>query len=149
VSFEWTGPSPSFYDVSLPTTARDLTSYKYVSFRAAQITRHPNTQAELGDLNFSVELRDTNGAKRAIKIDAYGGGIEQPYQRQSAPICCGAHAGWAAEFETIRIPLAGYLHNNGIGLDLTTIDSIRLRFSGSAGDTPGAVIFDHLELTSD
>jgi len=51
----------------------------------------------LGDLTFDVRLRDSQGGSSTINIGAYGGGIEEPYQRTG----CGSGTGWANEFETI------------------------------------------------
>ncbi|HZL99121.1 MAG TPA: hypothetical protein VFD43_02620, partial [Planctomycetota bacterium] len=78
---------------------QDARGYRWLSFRAAQITRSPLTTAALGDLTFAVTLTDLDGASATVSIGAYGGGIEEPYQRTS----CGTGAGWGNELETIRI----------------------------------------------
>ncbi len=63
----------------------------------------PLHAAVLGDQDFEVELEDGAGNTSRIRISAYGGGIEEVYQRVS-----GGVAGWQNEFETIKIPLADF-----------------------------------------
>lgn len=123
---------------------RDFSPFKYLSFRACQGTRHPETIAELGDLTFTVTLVDGSDVESSINIGAYGGGIEEPYQRTGA----GIGAGWQNEFETIRIRLTDFLAN-GTGLDLGDIEEIRLDFGASFGSSRGRIGFDDLELTVD
>jgi hypothetical protein len=88
VVFEWNGDAT--YEQEIVPGARDLTVYKYLMFRAAQATRHPRTTAELGDLTFSVSLRDGNGAVSTINIGAYGAGSKNP---TSAPGAAAAPGG--------------------------------------------------------
>ena len=64
-----------------------------------------------------------DGTTSTMNIGAYGGGLEELYQRTG----CGTGAGWSNEFETIRLGLAAYL-NNGSGLDLTDIVAVRFEF---------------------
>ena len=80
VTFDWTD-SDHYYEWRVPSTARNFSKYRVLSFRGAQASRHPNTVAEVADLTFSVELRDTAGVTSRINIGAYGGGLEEPYQR--------------------------------------------------------------------
>ena len=122
---------------------RDISTWRYFSFRAGQITRDPNTTAALGDLTFAVELRDEDGNTSSINIGAYGGGLEEPYQRTS----CGSGTGWSNFFETIRIPVADFT-TDGTVLDLTRIEAVRFVFGPSFGSTVGRIGIDDLELTN-
>ncbi len=140
VVFDWTGTN-LFYEWEIPIGERDFTDNLFLSFRGAQGTRHPNTLAVLGDLTFSVTLRDGQAipATSSISIGAFGGGFEQPYQRSS---------GWHNEMETIRIRLSDFL-NNGSGLDMTDIIAIRLNVGPAHGSPEGRIVIDDLMLTND
>lgn len=140
VVFDWTG-NDLYYEWALPISERDLTDNLYLSFRGAQGTQHPNTLAYLGDLTFSVTLRDgqSNPVSSSINIGAYGGGFEQPYDRA---------AGWHNEMETIRIRLTDFL-NNGSGLDLSDVVAIRLDVGPSYGSPEGRIVIDDLVLSND
>jgi hypothetical protein len=128
----------AFIEWSVVAAQRDFSTKAYLSFRACQGTRHPLTAAELHDTDWVVYLRDAAGHWSGIAFGAYGGGIEEPYQRTGA----GAGAGWQNEFETIRIRLTDFLHD-GSGLDLTNIVAVRL-------ESPvGRLGFDDLEVTAD
>ncbi len=120
---------------------RNLTQWTYLSFRAAQATRHPLTISELGDVTFTVTLIDTQAVESSINIGAYGGGLEEPYQRTG----CGIGAGWNNEFETIRLRLTDFL-NDGSDLDLTDIHSVILRFGPAYGSPSGRIGLDQVEL---
>ncbi len=127
---------------------RDFSRYKYLSFRAAQCTRHPNTVARLGDETWWVRLEDGKGTVKMIDFAAYGGGIEEPYQRTGS----GTGAGWQNEFETIRIRLTDFLAAGGdasVNLDLTDIHSVGFLFTNSAGPMTARIGLDDLELTVD
>ncbi|MEM1181814.1 MAG: hypothetical protein AAGM22_25945 [Acidobacteriota bacterium] len=140
VVFDWNG-SNLFYEWQIPVGERNFTDNLYLSFRGAQGTRHPNTLAVLGDLTFSVTLRDgqTSPATSTISIGAFGGGFEQPYQRSG---------GWHNEMETIRIRLTDFL-NNGAGLDMTDIVAVRLDVGPTHGSSEGRIVIDDLMLTND
>jgi hypothetical protein len=142
VVFQW--DSDAEYEQAIVPAHRDFTNYTYLTFRAAQSSRHPNTTAELGDLTFTVELVDGSGGSSAINIGAYGGGIEEPYQRTG----CGTGSGWANEFETIRMRLSDFL-NNGTGLDLTDVTAIRFLFGPSYGSDLGRIGLDEITLSYD
>ena len=143
VVFGW-ADEDLYYEQGIVTEQRDFTPYRYLSFRACQATRHPYTTADLGDLTFSVTLRDGSGVSSSINIGAYGGGIEEPFQREGA----GVGAGWFNEFETIRIRLTDYL-TNASGLDLTDIVAVRFDVGPSWGSNEGRIGLDDIELTSD
>ncbi|MCB1569862.1 MAG: hypothetical protein KDI72_02085, partial [Xanthomonadales bacterium] len=80
VVFDWTD-ADRFIEWQVVAGANDFTRFRYFSFRGAQGTQHPNTTAVLGDLTFAVTLRDSSGVVSQINVGAYGGGIEEPYQR--------------------------------------------------------------------
>lgn len=142
IVFDWNGTS-SFYQVSIVPAQSDFTQYKYLSFRACQGTRHPNTVAVLGDLTFDVVLIDSSAATSSINIGSYGGGIEEPYQRLGE----GWGVGWHNEMETIRIRTSDFgRHNN---LDLTHIVAVRFEFGSAHGSTEGRLGMDDIELTND
>ncbi len=140
VVFDWSAVD-RYYEYEIVPGARDFTAYRYLSFRACQGTQHPNTTAVLGDLTFSVTLRDADGVSSTINIGAYGGGVEEPYQRSS---------GWHNEFETTRIRLADFLNNVADPpLDLSRIAAVRFNFGPSFGSSQGRLGLDDVELTSD
>ncbi|HTU64756.1 MAG TPA: hypothetical protein VMF52_02295 [Steroidobacteraceae bacterium] len=138
VTFDWTGVD-KYYEQRIAVGAGDFTPYTYLSFRAAQATRHPNTVAALGDLTFSVELVDGAGHTSRINIGAYGAGIEEPYQRAG---------GWFDEMETIRLRLTDFL-TNASGVDLAHVVSVRFRFGPSMGSDKGRIVLDDVMLTND
>ncbi|MFG0286163.1 MAG: hypothetical protein ACF8R7_17235 [Phycisphaerales bacterium JB039] len=141
VVFDWTTGSTRFYELAVAPAARDFTQFKLLSFRGCQGTRHPETVARLGDLSFTVTLRDGSGATSSIDFGAYGGGLEEPYQRTGE----GTGAGWANEFEVIRIQLADFLRNQ-TPLDMTDIVAVRFDFGAGFGDERGRVAIDDVEL---
>ncbi|HXU31406.1 MAG TPA: hypothetical protein VN851_12580, partial [Thermoanaerobaculia bacterium] len=139
VVFDWTG-ADRFYEWQVPAGTNDFTRFLYLSFRGAQGTQHPNTAVlPLGDLTFSVTLRDGLGATSRIGIGAYGGGLEEPYQRSG---------GWHNEMETIRIRTTDFL-NNGSGLNLNNIVAVRLDVGPTFGSNEGRIVIDDLMLTND
>ena len=91
-----------------------------------------------------MTLVDTNLTFSRINISAFGGGIEEPYQRTS----CGTGAGWANEFETIRIPIQDFT-NNGSGIDLNSILAIGLEVGPSHGSNQGRIGLDDVEILFD
>jgi len=135
VVFGWTGPA--FFEYTLTPALRDASGMDLLSFRAAQITRHPSTIAELADLSFTVTLVDRAGVSASIDFGVYGGGAEEPYQRTGE----GTGAGWASEFETIEIPLADFLRDGG-GPDLSDLDRVRLEFGPGFGADEGRIAID-------
>ena len=138
IVFSW--DQPAYLEFAVDPAERNWSDDQVLSFRACQGTRHPNTQAVLGDLTFLVTLRDATGATSSIDIGAYGGGIEEPYQRQQI----GSSPGWTNEFETIRLRLTDFLAN-GSGLNLALIEAVRFEF-GLPGSEVGRLGFDSLEL---
>jgi hypothetical protein len=143
VVFDWSAGADRFYETEVPAAARDFTSFNFLSFRGCQISRHPETIARLGDLTFTVTLRDSAGATSSINIGAYGGGLEEPYQRTGD----GTGAGWSNEFEVIRLRLTDFLRNQ-TDLDLTEIEAVRFDFGADFGDAQGRIAIDDIELTT-
>jgi hypothetical protein len=129
---------------SLPAALRDLTGHGYLSFRSCQTTRHPNTTAELADLTYTLELTDGAGNFGRINIGAWGGGVEEPYQRTS----CGSGAGWGNEFETIRVRLADF-QTDATGLDLSDVRTLTFRFGLAWGSRFGRIGLDDIEFNKE
>jgi hypothetical protein len=138
VVFDWNG-SDAYYEWEVIPSQRDFSDDLYLSFRGAQGTRHPYTLAELDDLTFTVTLRDGGGTTSSINIGAYGGGLEQPYQRQG---------GWHDDFEVIRIRPSDFLTNDS-GLDPTDVVAVRFNCGPSWGSNEGRIVVDELMLTND
>jgi hypothetical protein len=142
VVFEWNGGS-SYYAYLAPGGG-PVGLWKYISFRAAQATRDAMTTAALADLSFNVTLVDTAGNFARINVTAFGGGVEEPYQRTS----CGIGAGWANEFETIRIPIEAFRYNNTV-INLNSILAVGFEFGPPHGSTQGRIGIDDVELLID
>jgi hypothetical protein len=142
VVFEWNGGS-SYYAYIAPGGG-PLSLWKYISFRAAQATRDPLTTAALADLSFNVTVVDTAGNFARISASAFGGGVEEPYQRTS----CGVGSGWANEFETIRVPVEAFRYNNTV-INLNSILAIGFEFGPAHGSTQGRIGIDDVELLID
>ena len=138
----FTFDGPSYLEFSVDPEHKDWTDAEALSFRACQCARHPSTQAALGDIDLRVVLVDSHGRIGQVEIGAFGGGIEEPYQR----ISIGTSPGWANEFETIRIRLTDFL-TDGSGLDLALIQAVRFEF-GLPGSEVGRLGFDDLELVT-
>lgn len=142
VVFEW--DSPSFYRVALPDGERNLAAGtpRYLSFRVCQATRHPLTVAALEPLGFDVVLEDSSGREARIAVDAYGHGVNEPYQRVGA----GSGAGWHNEFETFRLRLDDF-ESAEPELALHDIVAVRFDFATSPGSSPvGRIGLDDLCL---
>lgn len=138
--FEYNGVD-STLAYTIPVANRNFAAFEFLSLRACQATRHPNTIAVLGDLTFSVTLRDIFGNTSTMNVGAYGGGVEEPYQRTS----CGTGTGWANEFETIKLRLRDF-RANGVDLELSAIESVEFGFGPSFGASQGRVGLDDIAL---
>ncbi len=141
---EWPAGGARFLEFAVAGAGRDATAFEFLSLRMCQQTRHPFTTAQLGDLTFTVTLKDGSGGSSSINVGAYGGGVEEPYQRSGV----GSGVGWQNEFETIRIRLTDFV-TNGAALDLTDIAAVRLDFGGSFGSPQGRVGLDEVEFVLD
>jgi hypothetical protein len=140
---EWNG-TDEWLLFEVPSGARDLSGLRSLSFRAAQATRDELTVAELGDLDFAVQLTDAALHASTIRIGTYAGGIEEPYQRAG----CGQGQGWANEFETLRIPLADFTRG-GSRVDLTNVVAVTFLFGPAHGSSAGRIGLDELVFTRD
>ncbi len=136
--FDWTD-ADHFYEWQVPAGSGNFSKFLFLSFRAAQGTRHPNTLAAPGYLNFTVTLRDGLGTTSSIRIGAYGGGLVQPYARDG---------GWHNEMRTIRIRTTDFL-NNGSVLNLADVVAVRLNVGPTFGSSKGRIVVDDLMLTND
>ena len=142
VVFEWSGGAP--YYAYLVPGGGPLSLWKHISFRAAQSTRDALTIAALADLTFDVTVVDTSLNFARINVSAFGGGVEEPYQRT----LCGTGAGWANEFETIRVPIEAFKYNNG-AINLNSIFAVGFEFGPAHGSTQGRIGIDDVELLLD
>jgi predicted dienelactone hydrolase len=140
--FDWNAPASIAW--SVPAAARDLSDDRFISLRAAQGARHPNTTAQIGDLDFTVVLTDENGVESAVAISAFAGGVEEPYQRGGFPTGT-TILGWQNAFEAIRVPVSAF-RAAGRTIDLTRVSTVTLRFGAGAGSTTGRLHLDDLQI---
>ena len=91
-----------------------------------------------------VSLVDGSGATGTIGVGAYGGGIEEPYQRTG----CGIGSGWNNEFETVRIRVSDF-RRDGSGVDLTDVRRIVFGFGPSHGTVAGRLGLDEILFAVD
>ncbi|MEM8710062.1 MAG: hypothetical protein AAGG01_03855 [Planctomycetota bacterium] len=141
ITFDWT--APSFLEFELPAGERDVSGGRFLSFRAAQRAREANTIAKLADLTFRVGLEDGAGQTSSIDIGAYGGGIEEPYQRTGF----GTGVGWSNEFEVIRIRLRDFLAD-GTRVNLEDLVRVRFDFGGPGVSPEGSIGLDEILITA-
>jgi hypothetical protein len=137
--FDWT--AAAFGAWSVPAAMKDFSSSRFLSLRAAQGTRHPNTIAALGDLTFTVVLLDELGVESAIRISTFKGGIEEPYQRTGY----GTGTGWQNAMEAIRVPLSSFIAG-ATTIDMTRIASISVRVGGTDGSAQGRLVIDDVQV---
>ncbi len=141
--FDWNAADREI-DFALVPSLADTRGWDYLAFRACQPTRHPLTTAVLGDLDITVRLRDALGVTASIRISAYGGGIEEPYQRTG----CGTGAGWANEWETVRLPLADF-GRVASALNRSQIVAVEFLFGPSYGASQGRLGLDDVVFVRD
>jgi hypothetical protein len=147
LSFDGNADYDVTYDLTTANSPPNFRDFTHLSFRAAQGSRHPLTSAVLEDLTFSVALEDATGNRSWINLGAYGGGIEEPYQRGNGSPPCGVGDGWNSEYETIRIRLTDFL-NNGSALNLSGVTKVIFGFGPSHGSSFGRIGLDEIELTT-
>jgi hypothetical protein len=140
VVFDWTKEDGEL-ELELPEGAYDLRTYGYLSFRAAQGTRHPNTVALDAALTFAVALVDGSGNESAVDVASFGV-LPETYKRDGE----GPGLGWANEFNTIRIPLPAFTAD-GRALDLGDVRSVKFLFGPTYGSALGRVGLDDVEVT--
>ena len=139
--FDWTLFGQRYYELGLIQSHQYLSNKAFLSFRACQGTRHTETDALDSPLNFTVSLRDGGGTISSIDFESYGR-ITRTYKRTGY----GSGAGWANEFNTVRIRLADF-EINGSGIDLANIAAVRFDFGSSHGSSRGRIGFDDIEVT--
>ena len=122
----------------------DWRAFDWLSFRACQAARHPDTLADDGDTVFEVGLWDGAGNHATISIGAYGGGVEEPYPRNG----CGDGVGWFNQFETIRLRLDDFTRA-GSDVDLGNVVGLAFLFGPSRGTPMGRLALDDVELLAD
>jgi hypothetical protein len=132
VVFDW--GAAAFYEQEV--VDGDFSGQAFLSFRAAQGTRHPETVMLAGPLSFTVTLRDEAGVESSIAV----AGIPAPYARDGF----GAGAGWQNEFVTVRLQLADFTVDSE--LDLSRIAAVRFDFGGGLGSAHGRIALDDLEI---
>lgn len=141
VVFDWTVGQDLFYEFEIVPDRRDFRSHQYLSFRACQGTRHPETTALAGPLTFTVMLRDGHGRESAINFAGYGS-LTRPYLRTGL----GSGTGWANEFNTVRVRLCDF-ETDGSGIELADIVAVRFEFGAASGSARGRIGIDDVELT--
>ena len=138
-AFNWTTASAMTWTV--PLASRNFTTSRFVSLRAAQGSRHPNTVALLGDLSFTVVLTDELGVESAVSSNTLAGGVEEPYQRTGY----GTGTGWQNAMEAIRVPLSSFIAG-ATTIDMTRIASISVRVGGTDGSAQGRLVIDDVQV---
>jgi hypothetical protein len=139
--FDWSPGADHFYEQEVVAALRDFTDHEFLSFRATQGTRHPETVALAGPLSFTVTLRDEAGTSRSVAL-AEIATITPPYARDGF----GAGVGWQNEFVTVRVRLTDFLV--GSEIDLSRIASVRFDFGASFGSERGRLGLDDIELVT-
>ena len=133
-----------YVNFELVPAQRDVRNFRFLSLRAAQGPRHPRTNKLFGPAFFAVRLKDGAGNTGTVRTDAYGMGIAAPYSR----VGCGSGTGWAAEFETVRIPLRDFLAG-GRDLDFGDLTSVTLLFGSDHGSEQGRLAIDDVMFVTD
>lgn len=142
IVFGW--DAPASLEFSVVPSMRNMSAHEFLSLRACQASRHPFTTAQLGNLSFTLTLVDGRGVSSSIPIDAYGGGVGEPYLRGGS----GVGFGWANEFETFRVRLSDFV-TDGRDLELYDVHALRLDFGDGAGSTLGRIGIDDVELSDE
>ncbi len=138
--FDWTIGQSAFYEFELLSTQRDLRDDRWLSLRAAQGTRHPETDGLDAPLTFTVTLRDGQGVTSSIAMSNYGA-LTRTYKRTSS----GVGTGWANEWNSMRVRLADFASDMS-PLDLSDIAAVRLEFGAGFGSARGRIGLDDLEI---
>lgn len=137
--FDWSPDAARFYEQEIAESLRDFGAHRFLSLRAAQGTRHPETVALAGPAAFTVTLRDEAGVESSVAL-AELGAIPPPYARDGF----GAGVGWQNEFTTVRIPIVAFLADSDI--DLAHVVAVRFDFGAEHGSNRGRLALDDLEL---
>jgi dienelactone hydrolase len=140
--FDWSPGKAWFYEHAVTGAMRDFAAHDFISLRATQGTRHPETVALAGDLSFTITLRDVDGTTSSIPLGERDV-VPPPYARAGF----GAGTGWQNEFVTIRVRLDDF--RVGSEIDLSRIAAVRLEFGESFGSARGRLGIDDLELVDE
>jgi dienelactone hydrolase len=138
--FEWDPTQPRFVEFQVLPNQGNVRDLDSLSLRAAQGTRHPQTDALDADLDFSVTLRDQAGHTATVQSAEYAS-IVRTYGRMGV----GAGAGWINEFCTLRIPLEAFTAPPS-RVNLGKVRAIRLDFGASYGAARGRLGIDDIEF---
>jgi len=137
--FDWSGVD-AFYELAVVSGQEDFRDDVWLSFRAAQGTRHVETNTLNAPLTFSVTLRDRNGVSSTIPLSSFGR-VTRTYPRTGS----GVGAGWANEWCSFRLRLSDF-RRNGFFPDLSQIVAVRFEFGPSFGSTRGRIGIDDIEI---
>jgi hypothetical protein len=143
IVFDWPLGPPRFYELAVPAAGQDWRGHTFLRLRACQGSRHPETVALAGSLDFTVTLRDATGVSSSIPIASFAT-ITRPYQRSGA----GTGSGWANEFCGVRVRLSDF-ENDGSGLDLGQIAAVRLEFGTGFGSARGRLGLDDIVASAE
>ena len=138
--FDYTVGQTRYLEFEVISNYRDLRDFRFLSFRAAQGTRHAETRALNGSHSFAVTLRDASGATNTVRFGAWGA-LSPLYPRTGS----GDFAGWVNEMNTVRIPLAAF-ETDGAGLDLSNIEAVRFEFGAAFGSPRGRIGIDDIQI---
>jgi dienelactone hydrolase len=139
VVFDWSG-GDRFYELAVLPAQQDFRDDVWLSFRAAQGTRHIETDTLNAALTFSVTLRDNAGTTSTIPLSSFGA-VTRTYPRTGS----GAGAGWANEWCTFRLRISDF-RRNGVFIDLANITAVRFDFGPSYGSARGRIGLDDIEV---
>ena len=137
--FHWDTGDTGSITWLVPDEMQDFTQFTWISFRAAQISRHPNTTELDGSLTMTLVLVDGIGKEQAIP-HAELGQLTPPYARSYS-----GGQGHSNEFNTIRLRISDFASGSS-QVNLSDISAVRLRVGGSAGSPVGAIGIDDLVL---
>ena len=138
--FDYTVGETRFMEFEVIPGYRDVRGHRYISFRAAQGTRHAETRALDGPHSFAVTLRDGSGTTSTVRFGSWGA-LSPLYPRTGS----GDYAGWVSEMNTVRIPLAAF-ETDGSGLDLSDIEAVRFEFGSDFGSPRGRIGIDDIQI---
>lgn len=141
--FDYTVGQTRFMEFEVISNFSDFRGHRYLSFRAAQGTRHAETRALNSSHSFGVTLRDASGVSSTVRFGAWGA-LSPLYQRTGS----GEFAGWVNEMNTVRIPLAAF-ETDGTGLDLSNIEAVRFEFGAGFGSPRGRIGIDDIQVTKE
>jgi len=142
VVYDYTVGDTRFVEFEVPVGQRDVRGKDFVSFRACQGTRHPETVALNTSHSFSVTLRDGDGVSSTMHFGAWGK-LTPLFQRTGA----GTGAGWVNEMNTVRARLSSF-ETNGSSIDLSNIVAVRLEYGAAFGSNRGRIGLDDVQFTS-